>query len=102
MASSNTVLQLIVDDNKRGRMMSFFTMAFMGVAPFGSLLAGGLAGWLGAPRAVMIGGILCLAGAYIFGKDIMLVKSELSGLNKDAALEIKTGIGASAEISKVE
>jgi MFS family permease len=43
MASSNTILQTVVDDDKRGRVMSFYTMAFMGTAPFGSLLAGGLA-----------------------------------------------------------
>jgi MFS family permease len=50
MAVSNTILQTIVDENKRGRVMSFYTMAFMGTAPFGSLLAGSVAERIGAPR----------------------------------------------------
>ncbi|OGS20585.1 MAG: MFS transporter [Elusimicrobia bacterium RIFOXYA2_FULL_40_6] len=70
MASSNTILQLAVDDDKRGRVMAFYTMAFMGMAPFGSLLAGSLAGLIGAPNTVMLGGILCIAGAYISSKNI--------------------------------
>ncbi|MCK9311892.1 MAG: MFS transporter, partial [Bacteroidales bacterium] len=48
MACSNTILQTITDDDKRGRVMSFYTMAFMGTAPFGNLLAGSLASWIGA------------------------------------------------------
>jgi MFS family permease len=66
MASSNTVIQTIVDDDKRGRVMSFYAMAFMGTAPFGSLLAGGLAKWIGAPLTLMIGGIACIGGAILF------------------------------------
>jgi MFS family permease len=66
MAASNTVLQTIVDDDKRGRVMSFYTMAFMGIAPFGSMLAGSLAKWVGTPITIMIGGICCIAGALVF------------------------------------
>lgn len=66
MASSNTILQTIVDDDKRGRVMSIYAMAFMGTAPFGSFLAGTLASSLGAPGTLIIGGILCIIGAYIF------------------------------------
>ncbi|MBE3099088.1 MAG: MFS transporter [Planctomycetes bacterium] len=66
MASSNTLLQTIVEENKRGRVMSFYTMAFMGMAPFGSLLAGGLAEALGAPRTVLLGGLVTVAGALVF------------------------------------
>lgn len=68
MASSNTILQTIVDDDKRGRIMSFYTMAFMGTAPFGSFLAGALAKLIGAPYTVMIGGIACILGALIFAR----------------------------------
>jgi len=53
MTSSNTILQTIVDDDKRGRVMSFYTMAFMGTAPFGSLLAGALASKVGAPTTLV-------------------------------------------------
>ncbi|HZU36389.1 MAG TPA: MFS transporter [Gemmataceae bacterium] len=66
MAASNTILQTIVDEDKRGRVMSFYSMAFLGTAPFGSLFAGALAGWIGAPYTVVIGGIACLTGAGLF------------------------------------
>ncbi|HWF07730.1 MAG TPA: MFS transporter [Bryobacteraceae bacterium] len=66
MAPSNTILQTIVDDEKRGRVMSFYSMAFLGMAPFGSLLAGNLAAKLGAPRTVMINGVVCLIGSLWF------------------------------------
>ncbi|MBN2030040.1 MFS transporter [bacterium] len=66
MASSNTILQTIVDDDKRGRVMSFYTMAFIGTAPFGSLLAGGLASRFGVATTLIIGGISCIAGAIAF------------------------------------
>lgn len=65
-ASSNTMLQTIVDDNMRGRVMSFYTMAFMGTAPFGALLAGSAAKIIGVPYTLFIGGIACLIGAVIF------------------------------------
>lgn len=66
MASCNTVLQTIIDDDKRGRVMSFYTMAFMGPAPFGSLLGGWTASHIGAPNTLIIGGIISILGAVIF------------------------------------
>ena len=63
MAVSNTIIQTIVDEDKRGRVMSFYTMSFMGAAPFGSLLAGSLAEKIGAPYTLFIGGIGCVIGA---------------------------------------
>ena len=66
MAASNTIIQTIVEDSKRGRVMSFYAMAFVGMAPFGSLLAGGLAHAIGAPRTVMLSGVCCVAGAAWF------------------------------------
>ena len=66
MASSNTVLQTIVDDDKRGRVMSFYAMSFFGMAPLGSLLAGSLGSRIGTPTTVMIGGICCIIGAAFF------------------------------------
>jgi MFS family permease len=74
MTSSNTVLQTIVDDDKRGRVMSFYTMAFMGTAPFGSLLAGSLASTIGAAATLMIGGISCIIGAIIFARQLPEIK----------------------------
>lgn len=66
MASTNTILQTIVDDDKRGRVMSFYTMAFMGTAPFGSFMAGSMASKIGAPNTLIIGGIACLLGTIVF------------------------------------
>jgi len=63
LAASNTIIQTLVPEDKRGRVMSYYTMAFVGMAPFGSLLAGALAHKFGAPHAVMITGTFCLAGA---------------------------------------
>lgn len=65
-ASTNTILQTISDDNKRGRVMSFYTMAVMGTAPFGSLLAGALARVIGTPVTALIFGLITIAGALIF------------------------------------
>ncbi|HOW39300.1 MAG TPA: MFS transporter [Bacteroidales bacterium] len=65
-ASSNTILQTITDDDKRGRVMSFYTMAVMGTAPFGSLMAGWLAKVIGTPFTILTGGVLSVAGALVF------------------------------------
>jgi len=72
-AASNSLLQTIVDDDKRGRVMSFYVMAFMGMAPFGSLLSGWLAGVLGAPIAVAIGGAGCIISAGFFALRLPLL-----------------------------
>ncbi len=74
MALSNTSLQTTVDDDKRGRVMSFYTMAFMGMAPFGSLLAGALAHRIGAPHTLLLGGLVCVAGALIYARNLSAVK----------------------------
>lgn len=70
MAASNTILQTIVDDDKRGRVMSFFTMAFIGMAPFGSLWAGTLASRIGAPKTLFIGGVCCIISAGLFARKL--------------------------------
>lgn len=66
MASSNTVIQTLVREDLRGRVMAFYTMAFMGMAPFGSLLAGAVAGRIGAPETLLGGGVICVIGACVF------------------------------------
>jgi MFS family permease len=65
-AASNTIIQTITDDDKRGRVMSFYTMAIMGTAPFGSLMAGGLAKVIGTPGTIFIGGSASIVGALFF------------------------------------
>jgi len=66
MASSNTILQTISNPAMRGRVMSYYTMAFMGMTPFGSLFGGAIASRFGAPRALAISGIICIAAAGIY------------------------------------
>lgn len=67
MSSSNTLIQAMVPDELRGRVMSVYSMMFMGMAPFGALFGGSLADKIGAPLTVSIGAIACLGGAAIFG-----------------------------------
>jgi MFS family permease len=66
MAASNTVIQTIVDNNMRGRVMGFYTLAFIGASPFGSIIAGSLGNYIGAPATILIGGISCIIGALAF------------------------------------
>lgn len=63
MASTNTILQTVVDESLRGRVMAFYTMAFLGTAPIGSLLAGIVANHVGASPTILLGGVACIAGA---------------------------------------
>lgn len=77
MASSNIVLQTICEEDKRGRIMSFYTMAFMGMAPFGSLFAGSLAGTIGAPYTLVLGGSCCIIGAGIFSLKLPFLRQKI-------------------------
>ena len=67
MSSSNTLIQAMVPDHLRGRVMSVYSMMFMGMAPWGALLGGAVADRLGAPVAVSAGAVAALGGAAIFG-----------------------------------
>ncbi len=75
MAASNTVLQTIVDDSRRGRVMAFYAMAFLGMTPFGSLLAGMLANRIGAPWTVTISGVACLIGSTWFALQLPKIRT---------------------------
>ena len=66
MASSNIILQTVVEEDKRGRIMSLYTMAFMGLSPFGSLLSGSMAERIGAGQTLLWGGCVCVIAAAIF------------------------------------
>ncbi|MEN6427474.1 MAG: MFS transporter [Phycisphaerales bacterium] len=76
MAASNTLIQSLIPDTLRGRVMAVYSMMFMGMAPFGSLLAGTLAHRVGAPATVMLGGAACVAGAALFGWHLPVLKQE--------------------------
>jgi MFS family permease len=81
MAASNTIIQSVVEENKRGRVMSFYTMAFVGMAPFGSLFAGSLAHEIGAPRTVMVSGACCIAGAAWFARRLPAIQELIRPLH---------------------
>jgi MFS family permease len=74
MAVSNTVIQTIVSEDKRGRVMSYYTLAFMGMAPFGSLLAGTMAHAMGAPLTVAVNGFIVLLAAAWFATRMPAVR----------------------------
>jgi MFS family permease len=99
-----TVLQTIVDDDKRGRIMSFFTMAFMGMTPFGSLLSGFLAGIIGAQNTLLLGGAACLIGAAVFAGKLPELRKLVRPIyvQKRIVSEIATGIQSAIELTMPE
>ncbi len=97
MASSNTILQTMVDDDKRGRVMSLYVMAFMGMAPLGSLAGGSLANAIGAPYTLIVGGASCLLGSFIFTKKLPMIREMVRPiyirkgiLSEKSEIEIRT------------
>jgi len=71
MVASNTLLQAMVDDEKRGRVMSLFTMSFLGVVPFGSLWIGSAASVVGSPLALAVSGFVCVLGGILLRNEVM-------------------------------
>jgi MFS family permease len=96
MACSNTILQTIVDDEKRGRVMAYYSMAFQGMLPFGSLFAGALAARIGAPWTVVVGGAATLAGAGWFALELPEIRRYVRpiyvelGILPEAALGVQS------------
>jgi len=86
MAASNIIIQTIVEDSKRGRVMSFYTAAFVGMAPFGSLLAGALARLIGAPYTVIFSGAFCIAGAAWFATRLPIIREFISPIYRDLGI----------------
>src|SRR6202011_5896712 len=76
MSSSNTLIQAMVPDHLRGRVMAGYSMMFMGMAPFGALLGGALADRLGAPLTVAMGSVACVGGAVLFGINLPRIRIE--------------------------
>ena len=77
LTASNTIIQTLVPEDMRGRVMSYYTAAFVGMAPFGSLLAGGLAHWIGAPHTVMLTGSCCILGAALFTTRLKTIRDHM-------------------------
>ena len=76
-SAANTILQTVVEDEKRGRVMAFYGMAFLGMAPFGSLLAGGLAARIGAPATLFWCGTAVLAASAWFARRLPAIRAEV-------------------------
>lgn len=100
LASSNTILQTIVREEMRGRVMAFYAMAFMGTAPFGSLLAGGLASRVGVPRTILLGGCACIAGGLAFARQLPRLRTLVRPIYVERGIlpEIAAGLSNTAEL----
>ena len=107
IASSNTVLQTIVEEDKRGRVMSFYVLAITGMAPFGSLLAGWLASRIGAAATLRIDGACCMLGSALFATQLPAIRRlvrpiylRMGILGEEAAIE--EGLGLAGTIENLE
>jgi len=101
MASSNTMLQTIVDEDKRGRVMSFYTMSVMGMTPIGSLLGGALAHRIGITDTFIIGGVACLAGAAWFVKSLPTLRKHVRPIYREKGIlpAVAKGMESAAELT---
>ncbi len=86
MAASNTIIQTLAPADKRGRVMSFYTMAFVGMAPFGSLLAGGLARGISASWTVVLTGTCCILGAAWFWRQMKEVRAAMRPVYRELGI----------------
>jgi MFS family permease len=98
-ASVNTVIQTLVSDEMRGRVMSLYAMAFIGVTPVGSLLGGALATRIGAPFTVALGGLGCLVLAVAFGPRLSHLGDEIRARVDAGVLpEVASGLQTASEL----
>jgi len=86
MSSSNTVIQTLVDDRMRGRVMSYYAMAFVGMTPFGSLMAGALAHWIRARRTLLFTGLCCACGAVWYSTQYQGVRESMRPIYRELGL----------------
>ena len=98
MSSCNTIMQTIVEEKKRGRVMSFYTMSLIGIMPFGSLLAGAVASRIGAPHTVMFGGSICVVSALWFAWRLEEIRRIVRPIYVELGIlpELATGIQAAS------
>ncbi len=102
MASSNTILQTIVDEDKRGRVMSLFAMAFFGTVPFGSLIAGVLATRLGAETTILVGGVACFLASLVFLRQLPEIRRNVRPIYIRMGIlpELTGGIDAACNLAR--
>lgn len=99
IASCNTILQTIVEEDKRGRVMSFFAVSFMGMAPFGSLGAGTMSGIIGPRETLLLGAACCLVGATIFARQLPRIRESVRPIYVKMGIitEVAQGMESAAE-----
>lgn len=99
VASCNTILQTILEEDKRGRVMSFFTVAFMGMAPFGSLGAGAMTRMIGPRDTLLLGAICCLIGAVVFARNLPRIRQLVRPIYVQMGIikEVAEGMETAAE-----
>jgi MFS family permease len=104
LATSNTVLQTIVEDDKRGRVMSLYTTAFMGIAPFGSILGGAVGNRIGVPATFVLGGAFCVIGAADFARRIPALRPMVLPIYRRKGIipEIATGLQTASGLLRTE
>ena len=83
LAASNTLIQTLSPEEKRGRIMSFYTMAFVGTMPFGSLFGGALAHYVGVQATVILSGTCLLAGGFLFSLQRARVEAGVQARNAE-------------------
>jgi MFS family permease len=98
-AATNTILQTIVEEDKRGRVMSFYATAFVGMAPLGSLLAGSLASRIGAVHTVQLAGAMCIAGALLFTRQLPVLRRMIRPIYQRMGIlpELTSGMPSAAD-----
>ena len=103
MAASNTVIQTVVDDDKRGRVLSLYIVALMGVAPFGNLIAGWLANRIGTANTMIIGGAACIFGALIFALKLPDFRAKIRPIyiKKGIIPEVAKGIQEAEKVQEL-
>jgi MFS family permease len=102
MASSNTMIQTIVDEDKRGRVMSLFAVAFFGTVPFGSLLAGALATRVGAQSTILVGGVVCILASTVFFRALPELRRAVRPIYVRMGIlpEIAGGLESAAQLTR--
>ena len=104
MAACNTVLQTIVEDDKRGRVMSLYTMAFIGTAPLGSLLLGAAADRVGTAATIAAGGAVVIGAGALFGSRLPLIRRHVRPIYERLGIipEVARGIQAATQLTTPE
>ena len=102
LASTNTVLQTLVDEDLRGRVMAFYSMSFVGVAPFGSLWSGWVAERIGAEATIRLGGALLVIAAAVFARGLPRLRAQARPvyIRRGIIPEVAGGLGTAAELSQ--